>query len=325
MIQYPKRTNVTLPSVEGGFGTLPIKRAPPQSLMTYYRPKVGENNDLINLIDASDDRICESIQVYSRNRNPMVSNDFSFGGTHTTSLQIPQAKLPYRLSEVFRPPVRTERSLLPLSRLPRNTTMSVDTNKGSSAMVVDSIISCPDKLREIQERITKSMQLEASKSLPLQMLESPSPEEVQKYLTNTLSYVIETNASSSTEKGIEHIPDTHQYIQNPLKVSVDTTATYAPYSTLLNTNTEVIKPRVRIPLRPSCTTHIPIEFIDVVPNRDTKQGIRKNDLHPSMIQINPTHHADFSAWTNSRERYLRPSLKKQSFYNAGTEQRHIFR
>ena len=343
MISYPKRTSVTLPSVEGGFGTLPIKREPPRSLYTYYRPKVGENNDIIEMIDASDDRVCEAIQVYSRNRNPMVTNDFSFGGTNTTSLRLPQPILPYRLSEVFRPPARTEQSLLPLSRLPRGN-IRTDTNRGSSATVIDAVISCPTNLREIQKQIRDKIQVESSKTYPVQIMESPSPEAVQHYLTETLKAIIETNASANRNGVTEEAPETSRFIQDTLPVGVQTNVVnplqkngvvtdYRPRvrqnATLVSAETNKIQPfqpdlmlpeslpQLRIPLNPTCPEPLRVRRIESTEKPQASIGVR-NEVLSGGFQVNPTRNIDLSAWNSKREMYLRPTLKKGGFSNQGT-------
>ena len=127
-LQYPKLTHVTLPSVEQWGHNTNIIRDPPRSITTRRIDKVGQNVDISNLIDDSGDRICEGISVYSRGVNPMVavsydnvSNNSGFTGNATSFSNRPAARAPYPAFEggAFRPPVRTERDLLPLSRQPR--------------------------------------------------------------------------------------------------------------------------------------------------------------------------------------------------------------
>lgn len=127
-VQYPKSTHVTLPSVEQWGQNMNILRDPPRSITTRRIDKVGQNLDISNLVDDSGDRICEGINVYSRGVNPMVSvsydnvsNNSGFSGNVTSFSNRPAARAPYPAFEggAFRPPVRTERDLLPLSRQPR--------------------------------------------------------------------------------------------------------------------------------------------------------------------------------------------------------------
>lgn len=130
-IQYPKIEHVTLPSVDGFNGSLNILRDPPKSIFTKRIDKVGQNNDINREIDDSGDRVNEGISVYARGVNPMVSvsydnnsnnagvSVYSQGQGHYSGSG--QAYLPYRVMDkgAFRPPIRSQRDLLPLSRQPR--------------------------------------------------------------------------------------------------------------------------------------------------------------------------------------------------------------
>jgi len=121
-IQYPKLEHVTLPSVDGFNGSINILRDPPKAIFTKRIDKVGQNNDINNLVDESGDRMTEGIRVYAKGINPMVSisydNNSNNAGINTGSKQ---AFLPYRIMDkgAFRPPIRSQRDLLPLSRQPR--------------------------------------------------------------------------------------------------------------------------------------------------------------------------------------------------------------
>lgn len=137
-IQYPKLEHVTLPSVDGFNGSLNILRDPPKAIFTKRIDKVGQNNDINDLIDGSSDRMNEGILVYARGVNPMVSvsynNNSNNAGSFTNNAfgqgnninqghhqGTRQAYLPYRIADkgAFRPPIRSLRDLLPLSRQPR--------------------------------------------------------------------------------------------------------------------------------------------------------------------------------------------------------------
>jgi hypothetical protein len=166
MLQYPKHKSVTLPSVEGGFGTLNILKDPARSIYTRYKSKVGDNNRILEWKDDSGDRICEAIKPYARGVNPMVSVQYrSHGGSIGGNVRdrsgtvgtdqaplstIGQGKLPYRVARdsAFRPPVIAPQQLLPLSRQPRNTT-NCTTNAGSNLTIVDKILKCPSNLKQV--------------------------------------------------------------------------------------------------------------------------------------------------------------------------------
>ena len=126
-IQYPKLEHVTLPSVESWGGSLNILRDPPKSIFTKRIDRVGQTSNITETIDGSTDR-AEGISVYARGVNPMVSvsydNNSNRGGSMNNGIVAhggTQASLPYRLMDggAFRPPIRTEYDLLPLSRQPR--------------------------------------------------------------------------------------------------------------------------------------------------------------------------------------------------------------
>jgi hypothetical protein len=127
-IQYSKLEHVTLPSVEGWGTNANILRDPPKSITTRRIDKVFQNTDITDLIDDSGDRICDGINVYARGVNPMVSisydnnsNNAGIAGNPTSFSNRVQSRLPYPAFEgdAFRPPIYTQRDLLPLSRLPR--------------------------------------------------------------------------------------------------------------------------------------------------------------------------------------------------------------
>ena len=126
----------TLPSVES-FGTNNnIIRDPPKSIMTRRINKISDTNLLNEMIDEAEDRNSECIQRFARGVNPMVNVSYSNGNNmsgkqlsnSTTFLNSQQAyKRPAFDNGAFRPPVRTENQLLPLSRIARkNTSMNIN-------------------------------------------------------------------------------------------------------------------------------------------------------------------------------------------------------
>ena len=140
-----------LPSVESWGTNMNILRDPPKSIMTRKQSKVGETSSITEMIDLSGDRVSETILVYPRGVNPMVSVSYSNDNSSQLSGNLvglnesfntiltsnTQSMLPYRImnGQSFRPPVRKQEELLPLSRQPRawtsqNTTLGfVDFSK----------------------------------------------------------------------------------------------------------------------------------------------------------------------------------------------------
>jgi len=173
-IQYPKLEHVTLPSVESWGGSLNILRDPPKSIFTKRNDRVGQTSNITEMIDSSTDRT-EGISVYARGVNPMVSvsydNNSNRGGSMNNGLAAhggTQASLPYRLMDrgAFRPPIRTEYDLLPLSRQPRAwfSTMSnpgfVDYRKQKYT---------PTKFRMIKDMLLKTAQvIQPNKSIKME-------------------------------------------------------------------------------------------------------------------------------------------------------------
>jgi len=175
MIQYPKQTHMTLPSVEGGFGTLNILRDPPKAIETRYIPKVGDTSEITQMIQDSGDRVCEVIKPYARGINPMVSVSYSNYGTNGGQVryrdgavgtgQDPiairgagnvQASLPYKVMQdgAFRPPVIPPQELLPLSRMPHRPTQQI-TNFGSEFTKMETLMNCKTDLRSVRQDLLK--------------------------------------------------------------------------------------------------------------------------------------------------------------------------
>jgi hypothetical protein len=130
---------VTLPSVETWSTNMNLLRDPPKSVFTRKKDRVGQTSAITEMIDGSGDRACEAILTYARGVNPMVAVSYdnygNNGGQKSGNLSQAglnigggrkSAYLPYRIMDkgAFRPPIRDQRDLLPLSRLPRIWTSS---------------------------------------------------------------------------------------------------------------------------------------------------------------------------------------------------------
>ena len=133
MLSYSGLTNYgkpSLPSVKGWNGSLNILRDPPKGIYTTRAERVGDTNDIMNTLAHSGDRFIEAINYYPRGVNPMVSVTYGEGQTVAQTSSRGQAYLPYRIMKdgAFRPPIKRQEDLLPLSRLPRKWT-SVECNR----------------------------------------------------------------------------------------------------------------------------------------------------------------------------------------------------
>ena len=134
-ISYSGITNygkVTLPSVETWGRNMNILVDPPKTVTTRRIDKVSQTSLITEMIDDSENRAAEVILKYARGVNPSVSvsysNNSNNGGQNTSGGIFHNgvsASLPYKLdAEAFRPPIQTQFSLLPLSRMPRIWTTS---------------------------------------------------------------------------------------------------------------------------------------------------------------------------------------------------------
>ena len=137
-ISYSGLTNygkASLGSVDSWGTNMNILKDPPKGIYTRRIDKVGETSEITAMVDDSENRACESINVYARGVNPMVSvsygNEGNNGGQRSGianggegGMQIggqAQAYLPYRVVNegAFYAPILTQTNLQPLSRQPR--------------------------------------------------------------------------------------------------------------------------------------------------------------------------------------------------------------
>ncbi len=130
---------VTLPSIEGGLGTMKIVKDPPKSIHTRKIDKVGDSNQLLDDIDCGSDRACEAIKLFARGVDPMKCVNYSNAGVSSgqgscvsgnfgkTIGKGSGGKLPVRIMNdgAFRPPIMTQEQLMPLSRQPRLATSCI--------------------------------------------------------------------------------------------------------------------------------------------------------------------------------------------------------
>lgn len=219
---YPKQERLTLPSVEGGFGSMNILRDPPKSIHTRYKPKVGETSQITEWIDGSGDRICEGIKKFARGVNPMVSVSYSNYGSNggqvryrdgasgtdqVTSFGNRQSYLPYRVMRegAFRPPIIPPQELLPLSRLPRLKT-SQTANPGSDWSRVEKLLNCKTDLREVRKELLKV----CSAPKAIFNIETPQsqPQIINNIQENKLNATATTQSSNKTyQLGVNSDPE----------------------------------------------------------------------------------------------------------------------
>jgi hypothetical protein len=214
----------TLPSVEGGFGSMNVLRDPPKSISTRRKIRVGETNSLTTMVDDSGNRSCEAISLYARGVNPFVSVDYGNAGNNggqrsggitggstkgNQGMNGGQAFLPYRIMRdgAFRPPELRQENLLPLSRTSRLTTAAY-TNKGF--VDFSKKLKCQnDNCREVKKEpqmIRSSVRPTATYKMSTQMSE---PFEVK--------YVIKNPIKVSAESGVRSMDRTVTDVKIPTK------------------------------------------------------------------------------------------------------------
>jgi hypothetical protein len=271
MIQYPKNEHITLPSVEGAFGSLNIMRNPPQSIHTRYVEKVGVNNKMLDWIDGSGDRACEGISKYARGVNPMVSVNYTNQGTsggqvryragsnaNTLSFGNNQAYNPYTVARdgAFRPPITPLDQLLPLSRLPR-LPVSMTTNQKIDLNAVANDLSCYAKKTDYKE--------------------------IRKEL---LDITVKANSIFNIETPAECLPESKYSIKDALQGEISTNKGREQH---ILTDNKVPERGVKEDVRTSSLTINPIKrMMASVEGFDNKPlPIKENQLHTSL-NINKT-------------------------------------
>lgn len=129
-------------------GNPTMLKTPNQSLVIPYRPKVGANNEILEMIENSGDRLRDDILPYARGQNPMVGVQMqNSGGVFSNRNEV---SLPYKLSSAFRPPIQRREDLMPLSRLPRTSTEAYTQIKAQKREQPDHIIPDYVPLLEVQ-------------------------------------------------------------------------------------------------------------------------------------------------------------------------------
>lgn len=225
----------TLPSVETWGTNMNILKDPPRSLFTRQIDKVGQTSEITQMIQESGDRVSDVIQVYARGVNPMVSVSYDNYGNNggqrsggISSAGMPagggnsgkQSFLPYRVMQngAFRPPMRDQRELLPLSRLPRVWTTSF-TNP--SFPDFSKKVMCPSPGTETKGVKTDMLKACVRPTMTYK-LETPIREnyEIKRVIKNP----IQISASSGFESTGKFNADPGKpikYIHNPLKPDIN--------------------------------------------------------------------------------------------------------
>ena len=234
----------TLPSVESWSTNMNILRDPPKSITTRKIDKVGETSEITQMIQESGDRTCEAIQVYARGVNPMVSvsydNSSNNGGQsqYGKATNSKQSFLPYRVMRdgAFRPPIRDQRDLLPLSRLPRVWTSSF-TQPGFADFSKKAMVPLSD---EDTKGVKKSGQLLQACVRPTATykIETPitEPFEVRYVIKNPLTIEANSGIKSRNIKNAEIGNVKSGIIENPNKIELNFNKGNSSMNVKINTN-----------------------------------------------------------------------------------------
>jgi hypothetical protein len=211
---------VTLPSVEGWGTSMNIIRDPPKSIMTRRKDKVGDTSDITHMIGESGDRVCEMINVYPRGVNPSVAVSYNNVGGGT------QSRLPHPIMKdgAFRPPIRRQEDLLPLSRLPRTST-SVSINPGCKEN--NNKIFDPDNFKK--SRLIVSNPLSTTiRPTAVYSINKPSVEPFE------VKYVIQPTINVSATSGVKNMGISNTNVMKPSRGINDDTRNVRVYSTKNN-------------------------------------------------------------------------------------------
>ena len=207
---------INLPSVESWGTNINILKDPPKSITTRRIDRVGDTSSITQMIEESDGRTSEAIQVYARGVNPSVSvsyNNLGNNGGQTyggiTEGGRRSAKLPYRIMQdgAFRPPVFLQKDLLPLSRLPRNLTTAC------------SNACFPDFSRKLKTAGTSENTKEV-KTKTLKAFVRPTAVyhiETQAQRPFEVKYAIQPSINNSVSSGMRTMDITQRQTGNPTK------------------------------------------------------------------------------------------------------------
>ena len=200
-INTNKNLNFVHNETDGWGGHLDIKKDPPRGIITRKIDKVGMDNSLLELIDESGDRNCQSINTYQRGKNPMTTSGHVEYGNYSSSLSGPQASLPNKIMNngSFRPPIISPQDLLPLSRQNRITTSNI-TNP-----------SINDYSKVSRGEYNDAMAKSIKELLPTDSVDS-GIKNIKYTIQPAKVSVKETPPHSAASSGVQHIKYTAQSI-----------------------------------------------------------------------------------------------------------------
>lgn len=337
------KAKTTLPSVTSWGTNNNILKDPTKGIHTRRKDRVGQTDDVTKIIDGAGDRACEYIQIYPRGQNVMVGVQYSNQGVSSTPSGITnafssqQASLPYKIQN-FRPPVRSQRELLPLSRMPRNV---YTVNTTPELIDFSQKLACPsENCREASKKIWRT-EIRPTATYRLEEPIIPPLDDVK--------YVIQNPIKISAHSGCKTTDITQQYVDTPTKgtmnreyyhqgsnpsnpniTSITELGEYYdsndyikdrrnnPYSTALKGNEENMIPDNVMVLegktpKYSMTTNLQ-ELIDINPRPEYIRELERNIPEVSLT-VNPSIKGEEQI--SSRNAYLPQRPKYGGFNNLG--------
>lgn len=359
-----KRGSVTLPSVFDWGGAprkgMNILRDPPKSITTLRIDKPSMTSMINEQIDGSGDRSCESINVYPRGINPMVSvsysnnsnsagayvsvgNNYVNGAEQNTRLNIPNSSLPYKSMNngEFRPPVRTQRDLQPLSHLNR---LPYDIMSKPGFVDFSKTKYCPTIFRQIKDLIqTGDVNTGKSQKIEKPIQENYKMSEVinEKHINVSAGSNVKTTGRFERDdgdmfKGINHTiieawadtnpnqnrshnisemvnMDTDKYIQNTLQYEVPSASHLKPGVTFIGEMGEPIQERNL----PEYQVYSASSNPRINKRLDYENDIQLERTLPQTSALTNRPYVERLQEPSIPEFKLPPTLKKDSFYNQG--------
>ena len=272
---------VNLPSVESWGTNMNILKDPPKSITTRRKIKVGETSSITQMIEESDGRSSEAIQVYARGVNPFVSVSYdnvgnnggrTYGGIIEGGGR--SAKLPHRIMQdgAFRPPILLQKDLLPLSRLPRTLT-----NAFSNAGFTDfsrKLRTCgtAENTKEVKTNTLKA----SIRPTAVYRIEKQAEKPFE------VKYVIQPSIKNSVSSGVRTMDITQRHWGAPTK----------------EINNDLLHP----------TAHSAVSNIQHVNNNEfnSERFIQDSLAHPAYSNISSIGHIDNNEFDS--QRFLQNSL-----------------
>jgi hypothetical protein len=276
----------TLPSVSGWGNNTNILKDPSRSITTRRIDKVGQTSSITSMIDDSANRACEGIRQFALGVDPMVSVSYSNagnnGGQRSGGISVGgsvQPKLPYGIMKdgAFRPPVRTQIDLLPLSRQPR-----IWTSSFSQPGFVDfskKMRTCgtAENTREVKTNTLKAC------VRPTAVYQMEVPQVIEAFQLGT---AIQSPVKISGESGVRTMDRTTTKVTKPTKINRDIMYTFAQSNMRDNRHVNTYYSDDPTKGVNEDNMHVYAQsnlredrYVDPYDNRDPNKGVNEDNMH----------------------------------------------